>query len=285
MRRGADRLSIDFDLALPSGRIRARRWGSDQAPLLLCVPGLSANLAAFGYLAERLAGEDRQVVAIDLRGCGRSETTPPGSYGLDSHASDVLGVADALGVDRFDVAGWSLGALIVMTVALRERARLRTVTLIDHAGPTEAAALVPIREGLARLDIVVATPDDYLRKVRRAGLIEPWSPLWDDFYTYELGLRPDGSWTPLTSRAAAEEDLNQPWPRDWTRHWCALAMPAVVVRAVRPLNDAWVVPESAVAALRAANPSVQVVDTPQSNHFTCMVDPVTVAAMTMILEG
>ena len=37
---------MDFDLALPSGRIRARRWGPPDAPLLLCVPGLSANLTA-----------------------------------------------------------------------------------------------------------------------------------------------------------------------------------------------------------------------------------------------
>jgi len=87
---------VDFDVILSSGRIRARRWGEPGAPLLLCVPGLSANLSAFEYLAENLAGADRQVVAIDLRGCGRSEVTPPGSYGLDSHAADVLAVADAV---------------------------------------------------------------------------------------------------------------------------------------------------------------------------------------------
>ena len=114
---------MDFDLSLPAGRIRARRWGPDDAPLLLCVHGLSANLTAFTHLAEQLAGENRQVVAFDLRGCGRSEVTAPGSYGMDSHVTDVLGVADALGADEFDIAGWSLGALIAMHVALHAGAQ------------------------------------------------------------------------------------------------------------------------------------------------------------------
>jgi|GEM_PF-6678226 len=49
-------------------------------------------------LAERLAGDTLQLVAIDLRGRGRSEVTGPGSYGWRNHARDVLGVADAVGM-------------------------------------------------------------------------------------------------------------------------------------------------------------------------------------------
>ena len=118
---------MDFDLSLPSGRIRARRWGPNGAPLLLCIHGLSANHLAFAYLAECIAGDNRQVVSIDLRGRGRSTVTPPGSYGLSSHARDVIDVADALGAADFDIVGWSLGAMIAMKVAQREGARLRSV--------------------------------------------------------------------------------------------------------------------------------------------------------------
>jgi pimeloyl-ACP methyl ester carboxylesterase len=274
---------VDLDLTLPTGRIRARRWGAQRAPLLLCVHGLSANLTGFGYLAEHLAGPNRQVVAIDLRGRGRSEVTPPGSYGLDSHARDVVDVATALGADRFDLAGWSLGALISMRVAVRDGARLRSVTLIDHAGPTDAAALAPIRSGLARLDAVVPTPDAYLAAIRAAGVIDQWSPFWDDYYTYELEQLPDGGWRPSTSRAAAEEDLNQRWPRDWSDHWRALTMPTVLVRALKPLNGALIVPDRAVTALLATNPAVGVAETADSNHFTCMVDPATLTAIGQIL--
>jgi pimeloyl-ACP methyl ester carboxylesterase len=274
---------VDFDLDLPSGRVRARSWGADDAPILLCLHGISANLTAFSYLAERLAGRDRRVVAFDLRGRGRSEVTPPGSYGLDNHAGDVRAVADALGAGAVDLAGWSLGALIAMRVARDDGARVRSLSLIDHIGPAQRAALAPVRDGFARLDAVVPDPATYLDSVRAAGIVDPWTPFWDDHHTYELAEQPDGTWRPTTSRAAAEEDLYQRWPTDWTDHWRALAMPTVAVRAMRPLNGVVLIGDDAVAALRAANPAIRVVETPDSNHFTCVVDPVTVAAVESVL--
>ena len=80
----------DFDIPLKSGRLRVRRWGAAGAAAVVCVPGLSANLCGFDRLAERLAGDTLQFVAIDLRGRGRSEVTGAGTYGWRNHARDVL---------------------------------------------------------------------------------------------------------------------------------------------------------------------------------------------------
>ena len=52
---------MDFDVDLPSGRVHARSWGAEDAPILLCIHGISANLTALAYLADRLAGSDRRV--------------------------------------------------------------------------------------------------------------------------------------------------------------------------------------------------------------------------------
>lgn len=275
--------ATDGDLMLPSGRVRTRRWGPDGAPVLLCVHGLAGNVAAFGFLAERLAGPGRQVLAFDLRGCGRSEVTPSGSYGMDRHADDVLAIADELGLPEIDVAGWSLGALVVMAVARREPSRLRSVALIDHAGPAQSRALAGIRAWLDRLELVVDTPEEYLLEMRGAGYVDRWSPFWDAFYRYELEGGVDGRYRPSTSHAVALENLDQPWPRDWSDHWRALTMPALLVRAGRPINDGLFVPERAVIALGEVNPAVQVVDAPGSDHFTVMEDPLTADAMAGVL--
>lgn len=53
------------------------------------MPGLSANLCGFDRLAERLAGDTLHLVAIDLRGRGRSEVTGAGTYGWCNQARDV----------------------------------------------------------------------------------------------------------------------------------------------------------------------------------------------------
>ena len=71
-----------------------RRWGAADAPTVLCVPGLSANLCGFDRLAEA-RGDTLQLVAINLRGRGRSEVTGAGTYGWRNHARDVLAIANA----------------------------------------------------------------------------------------------------------------------------------------------------------------------------------------------
>ena len=124
----------DCDIRPESGRLRVRRWGSADAPAVLCVPGLSANLCGFDRLAERLAGEALQLVAIDLRGRGRSEVTGPGSYGWRHHARDAQHVADAVGAASFAVIGQSSGAAIAMTCAQLEPSRVGRLVLVDLAG-------------------------------------------------------------------------------------------------------------------------------------------------------
>jgi pimeloyl-ACP methyl ester carboxylesterase len=68
---------VEFDIPLTRGTLHAARWGEPTVPLTFCVHGLSANLHAFDFLAERLAGPDRQVVAIDLRGRGAATSPRP----------------------------------------------------------------------------------------------------------------------------------------------------------------------------------------------------------------
>jgi pimeloyl-ACP methyl ester carboxylesterase len=198
---------------------------------------------------------------------------------MDSHARDVLAVADAVGAQRVDLAGWSLGALIAMQVAREHGGRVRSVALIDHIGPAQRAALGPVRAGFARLDGVFASPAAYLDDVRAAGTVDEWSPFWDEHYTYELAEQPDGTWRPSTSRAAAEEDLFARWPADWSEYWQALTMPTVAVRALVPLGGAALIGDEAVSAMRSANAGIRVVEAPDSNHFTCIVDPVTLTAV------
>ena len=134
----------DADIPLASGRLRVRRWGAAEAPAVVCVPGLSANLCGFDRLAERLAGETLQLVAIDLRGRGRSEVTGAGTYGWRNHARDVLGVADAVGAPSFAVIGQSSGAAIAMTCAQLEPSRVGRLVLVDLAGSPEERAGVPV---------------------------------------------------------------------------------------------------------------------------------------------
>jgi pimeloyl-ACP methyl ester carboxylesterase len=258
-------------LDLPSGRVAAEVRG--EGPLVVCVHGLSANLRAFDAIAPRLADAGHRVVAYDVRGRARSEVTPPGTYGLDAHAADALAVANELGAETFDYVGWSMGALIGILAASLAAGRLRRLVLIDHAGESDPAALDAVRGGLARLDLQLDA-DAYVDLVRERTAIEHWQPQWEEMYRREHG---------HTSRAAAEEDLADGVGRDWQEAWRPLAMPTLLVRCTRPLNDGFIVTEAARDGLmaRAAQPSLVEVD---ANHFDVMTDDRAVAAIAEFLD-
>ena len=281
------RVAEILDLELPAGTVRVEATGQSGAPLTLFVHGLSANLRGFDAIVAGVGRDDRRLVAVDLRGRGRSPDTGPGTYGLDAHARDVVAIADALGAEAFDYVGWSMGGLIGLELAALAGDRVRSLTLIDIGGATDPAAVDVVRAGLARLDAVVDYPEDYVAAIRSVGVVDPWEPIWDGFYRYELRQIDEGRWTPATSRRACEEDLEHAASPDLPAHLSALyravTMPALLVRALRPLGaGGLLVPDAALATLTQAIPQLQVAASAR-NHWTVMTDPVAIAAIDRLI--
>jgi pimeloyl-ACP methyl ester carboxylesterase len=260
----------ELDLRLDSGRVHAQRFGPPDAPLVLAVHGLSANMHAFDFLAPRLLdGRERQLVALDLRGRGGSDVTPAGTYGMESHAWDVLQAATLLGVERFDWIGWSMGALIGIVAANRAPGRLRTLGLIDHAGAMDREASQTVRAGLDRLDAAVPDAADYVELIASRSPIRPFTDFWREYYAYEFA---------RTSKAACREDFDDVVLHDWPGLWRALTMPTTLVRCERPIAGGFVVPETVAGDFRAAVPKLSYVEV-DADHFTVMTDDAAAAAL------
>lgn len=272
----------ELDLRLRSGVVRVRQAGPPGAPLVVCVPGLSANVHVFDHLAARIAGLGRRVAAFDLRGRGRSPASPPGSYGLKSHARDVLEIADQLGAEQFDCVGWSLGALVSITTAGLAPGRLRTITLLDQVrGITDQAARQAVLNGLDRLDAVVAEPDEYVSRVRALGMATPWGEQWRRMYAYEL-VETGGGFTPATSKAVCAEDLGHEDIASVPDTWPKLTMPTMVVRALGTMGGGLTLSDEDLERFKEAVPAARVVEVDR-NHFGVMTDERTARAVTELL--
>lgn len=77
----------------------------------------------------------RRAVALDLRGHGDSDPAPQGpSYNLQGYVADVEAGADALALDRFVLAGHSLGASVAIELAGRHPERVAGLLLVDPNG-------------------------------------------------------------------------------------------------------------------------------------------------------
>jgi len=255
-----------LDLKLPSGALRAQRFGGEADRLTLCIHGLSANSRSFDFIAESLASPTSSIVALDLRGRGRSDITPPGTYGWANHAKDIVATADALGAQTFDYVGHSMGAFIGLELARLAPERIRRLVLIDAIGTPDAAALLEISASVQRLGKRYADADVYVAAVRARGHIERWNGYWETYYRYDLVPSADGGVIPRTDRAAVFEDVAYASTRRPSDYWPAITMDALLVRAARPLGAGFIVTAKDRDQFLASVPRARAVDI-DANHF------------------
>ena len=124
-------------------------------PLVL-VMGLSGTMDAWPpSFLDALARGGHRVVLLDNQGVGRSQAQP-GRLSIRHMADTTAGLIRRLGLRRPDVAGWSMGGMIVQSL------------LVRHPGIARRAALLATAPG----DGAVTPPDP----VALASLADPANP-------------------------------------------------------------------------------------------------------------
>lgn len=274
----ADRAAVvgaEFDVTVRSQRLRAQRFGSPTAPLVIGLHGLSLNMKAFDYLGARLQDEF-QLVALDLRGRGRSARTPPGSYGWENHALDAFAVADALGFERFRLVGQSMGGAVAMKAAELRPDRLAAVVLVDIAGRVDRGAGELIGSVMARACDEHGSIDEYLDAVKAQGLIDSWNEYWDRCYRYGVE-EVDGRVRPSIDPQALAEDRAYGAAHGGLyvyERWRYLTMPTLLLRGTRELRPGvgHVVPAEDSESFLRDVPAARVVEV-DANHLTINTHP------------
>lgn len=214
---------------LRSGEIAAELSGSPGGRLVVAIPGLSANLRSFDVIFEALDPDTHRMLAYDTRGRGRSEKTPPGTYGWPAHARDVIEMADQLGAQSFDLIGWSMGTWIAMVVCGLAPGRVRRLVLIDGGGVPDTSSIAPVYAGLERLGTTYPSRVAFFELAKRLPMYTPWPP-WERLFDYELE-DVQGGVRARTSKEAPWEDEAYRKTQDPYVLWAAVTMPSLLVRA------------------------------------------------------
>ena len=106
-------------------------------------------------------------IAIDMRGLGESAPAEP--YSVERYADDVVGVLDALQIERAVFVGLSLGGYVAFALWRRHRDRVRALVLAD----TRAAA--DTRDGITRrrhlIELAESQGSIAVANVQIAGLV------------------------------------------------------------------------------------------------------------------
>jgi pimeloyl-ACP methyl ester carboxylesterase len=117
------------EIALPGGlKLFAYDAGEPDAPALLLVHGLGSEADTWRSVIRPLS-QDFRVIAPDLPGFGRS-AKPNRAYTVDFLTGTVLGLMDALSLEKVTLCGHSLGGILAHKIAADHPDRIERLILV-----------------------------------------------------------------------------------------------------------------------------------------------------------
>jgi pimeloyl-ACP methyl ester carboxylesterase len=99
--------------------------------------GMGGDHSVWAPVLGPLSTEHR-VLAVDLRGHGRSPTPDGSTFSIEELGADVTEFADEKRLGKFHLVGLSAGGFVALHLALDSPGRLRSLTLFGTAAHTDA---------------------------------------------------------------------------------------------------------------------------------------------------
>lgn len=278
--------SVSYLLAGAFHRLGFEEWGDPDAPVVMCVHGLTRNGRDFDALAAVLAGSYR-VICPDLPGRGLSDwLADPMLYQAQHY---VTALAHLLAWVGRDVAwvGTSLGGICGMVIAATAGSPINRLVLNDVGPFIPAAALGRIRDYMvASGDSLMMSRFPDLEAIERhlRFVHAPFGPMsdaqWAEMARNSARLLPDGRFTmhydpriaePLRGHAPADVDMWMLWDR--------IRVPRMVIRG--ETSDI-LLPET-FARMEASG--AEAFEVPVTGHAPPLLDPLQIEAVRAFLGG
>ena len=274
-------LKIDLDefehwrktAALPNGVTMAYiETGNPAGPPVVLIHGFTDNARDWVPLLPELDHSWR-IVLVDIRGHGRT-SKPECCYTRVDFAYDIRLLLDALGIQRADIVGHSLGSYIAQTFAEYWPERTRRVVLVSSSGgPRAGCEAPPDQAKVASMDfrgeiMKLKEPIDPDSKF----MIEWWAsptPVDEEFLRRQradAALIPLRVWLAVLDQGLAGPELQATLPR--------LKAPTLLIWGEKdPIFGA-----KDRCSLRAALPAAEVKLYPELGHNPFWEDPAAVGA-------
>jgi 3-oxoadipate enol-lactonase len=131
-----------------AGEMAVYTQGDEAGPAVLMTHSILASSMMWERQAALLAGRGWRVIRADIRGHGAS-AAPAAPYAMADLVADMVGVLDALSIDRVHYIGLSLGGMIGFGLGIAHADRLLSLCLCDARADAPPSFAAPWDERIA----------------------------------------------------------------------------------------------------------------------------------------
>jgi len=158
---GAESAFLELD---QGGTAHYRDQGNPEGYPLVLIHGSNASLHTWQPWADEL-GDAFRIISMDMPGHGLTGAVPGSTYSTADMVAFVGEVTSKLGIERFALAGNSMGGTVAWNFALSHPGKVSHLVLVDSGGLPDAGETEPPlafkllrRPAIARYAIQVAPP-------------------------------------------------------------------------------------------------------------------------------
>lgn len=176
-------------------RLHYIEYPNPAKPKLLFLHGLTANAHAFDGLISAGLCQNFHFISPDMRGRGLSDK-PAFKYGIPSHAKDIIGLMDALEIEKIFLGGHSFGGLLSAYIAAYYPERVERIIIIDGAAKMNPNTPKMLVGSISRLGKTYPSYEAYLDKMKNAEPITFWAAEMETYYSADVKKNEDGTVIP-----------------------------------------------------------------------------------------
>jgi pimeloyl-ACP methyl ester carboxylesterase len=280
------RLSFtDRYVVLPDVQLHYVDYGGSGVPLL-ALHGYVQNAHAYDGIAPAVVPTHR-LLALDLRGRGRSEWSAPTRYRWIDYFRDLHGFVNSLGLSRFALLGTSMGGTLAMMYAMAYPDRVSQLVLNDISLDADPVGVANATRRVARAprrfsDLSQAMTWFLEERVGLEYLDEASLRAWVSHFVVPApsgGLHFNCDPALIVGARHAVPAIER--SASWTHHWAAweqvkrLTMPVLLLRGER--SD--VVSRSSARRMVRVLPSAHCREIPRMGHAPTLYEPESRAAI------
>ncbi len=241
----------------PNGHVSWREWGS--GPVLLLIHGGTGSWRHWAANIERLA-QTHHVYTPDTPGLGESDRPADHATAHEIAASMVAGLDMLIGPDtKFDVCGFSYGAMIAGIIAAQQGTRVRSLTVIGPGAlglPRHSVKLEKVRSKQGQERVEANRINLGIFMLARPERIDDLAVDIQDYNTIHARFKSkDFAHTPILAEA--------------------LAAATAPVHAIWGDKDVTAVPDipTRIAIIRSVRPDARFTIIPGAGHWTAWDAP------------